>query len=758
MDDAAELMQNMYTFRGRWRKRFGSLLMGASQLNSRLAVNIGMIGSSIVIPNNPANGSTQLQIGQMFSVGADIFTIYQLGPGVLTYSTNTLATATINSTTNPNTVVFTGEINGTIVYWYPSNPVMGLTQYENGAINNHPSYAFDTQFAYLFAGGVWTRSGTAVWNGTNLNYFWIENWQGSQTTAATPPVMFVTNFNFTLGSGTPLTTDDPIWSTNDGNTWIPDFGVNGFYFMPGGGAVQTGPFVQTALMIIAFKNRLLLLNTVENDNSAYSAGPPIVPKGVASQYKNRCRFSFNGSPFARNAWYEPNQSDSSGGVVNNNNLAAGASYIDASTEEAIVSAQFIKDRLIVYFERSAWEIAYTGNQADPFVWQKINTELGSQATFSTVPFDRDILTIGNTGIHACNGSNVKRIDTKIPQEVFDNFAIKNSAPKRIAGIRDYFTELVYWAFVDTAALNQIFPNQILVYNYANDSWAINDDCFTTFGYFEQQSDMTWATSAPLQWYQFAGSWIDNIIQANQRQILAGTPEGFILRIATDISRNAASMQITQMIIPSTIEQQAGYVDLIVINHNCAFGDWVAIENAVGITGDFVTTAYQVWGVRDVNTITLWAPNLSGTYRGGGTLARVSNPYTKSKQFNPYDKEGKNVYLARVDFAVEKTQQGQITVDYYASASELSMIEQGQASESITGNSVLETYPYNPAIYPFEQQQKRLWHPIYFQSTGECIQLVFYLDDDQISNLSIAWSDFQLDGMIIYTMRSGDRLQ
>ena len=57
------------------------------------------------------------------------------------------------------------------------------------------------------------------------------------------------------------------------------------------------------------------------------------------------------------------------------NIADGGGYIDASTEEQIVSAEFIKDRLIVYFERSTWELAYTGNEVLPFVWQKINTEL-----------------------------------------------------------------------------------------------------------------------------------------------------------------------------------------------------------------------------------------------------------------------------------------------------------------------------------------------------------------------------------------------
>jgi len=133
----------------------------------------------------------------------------------------------------------------------------------------------------------------------------------------------------------------------------------------------------------------------------------------------------------------------------------------APTEEAIVSAEFIKDRLIVFFERSTWELAYTGNQVLPFVWQKINTELGSEATFSVVPFDKVVLAIGNTGVHACNGSNVERIDTKIPDTVFEIFNKENGV-SRVAGVRDYFNEMVYWSFpLDNTSINQEIPADYL---------------------------------------------------------------------------------------------------------------------------------------------------------------------------------------------------------------------------------------------------------------------------------------------------------
>ena len=74
-DDAFDYLQNAYVFRGRVKKRFGSTFMGTSQYMSRLRINIGTV-TSHTIPG----GSTQLDIGQAFSVGTDVFTVYQLEP------------------------------------------------------------------------------------------------------------------------------------------------------------------------------------------------------------------------------------------------------------------------------------------------------------------------------------------------------------------------------------------------------------------------------------------------------------------------------------------------------------------------------------------------------------------------------------------------------------------------------------------------------------------------------------------------------
>lgn len=762
LDDAFVELQNAYIFRGRLRKRFGSRLMGTSQLLSRLRINLGNTnGSGAYSSTVPGH---VFQPGQAFSVGDQIFTVYATGTPAAMLSTGT-GSGTYNTSTGA--VSITGAAATTAVYFYPGLPVMALFQYEIGKLNNHPTYACDTEFIYIFSpGSGWSRSGTAVFKGSNSNYFWTTNWQGSITSAASNPVLIISNFNATLGGGAPAATDDPMWVTPNGSSWYPlnassamlgtgASNSSGFFFLPAGNAPYTGPFVQTARIVAPFKNRLLLLNTVENDNSTYSTAPGT---GTATAYTNRCRYSFNGTPFAVNAWYEPNQAD------NVPNTAAGAGYIDAPTEEQIVSAEFIKDRLIVYFERSTWELAYTGNEVLPFVWQKLNTELGSQSTFSTVPFDQDVLTIGGTGVHACNGSNVRRIDDIIPDKIFDDFSAQASSVIRTVGIRDFDTELVYWAFLseEAAARGTVFPDQILVYNYQSGSWAINDDCFTTFGYLEQQTDLTWQSSAPITWEQFNGTWISAVDDANERQIVAGTPEGFVLIINADESRNAASMQITNISFAAT-----GILTLTVYNHNLSDNalefpndtDFVLLENIVADTASsaFLNgTIWPIYQVVDTDTITINTNGglVTGTYYGGGTLARVSGIEILTKAFNPYDKKDANVYIQRIDYAVQRTAAGEITIDYYPGQSPVSMIQGGTASQAIMGTSVLETSAYDPILYPLEQYQTMLWHPVYFQCVAESIQFFLYFTPQQMTNPDISLSDFELEGFILYTTQAG----
>lgn len=771
-DEAFVELKNVYVFRGRVRKRFGSILMGSDQRFSRLRVQVGTIGA----PVSPVPG-TSGAIGQMFSAGAQLFTVWQANGAMLHTG---VGTGTFNTATGVFALAGTGLGAGTPIFWYPALPVMGLPLYELGPINNQPLYAFDTRFAYLFSSG-WARSTlgtTPMWHGTDNNFFWTSNWDG-----ITPNVVTMFTSNFFAAIGAALVTDDPIWTFNSTTGWLPlsyspDPVVNPTNIQPltvtrtVQPATGTNPqipanYVQTARIVLPFKDRLVLLNTIENNaNGAVIGAHPITPvnylTSTNTSYVNRARYSHNGSPFSTNAWLEKNQIYNPGGtgVV----VGDGGGYVDAPTEEAIVSAEFIKDRLIVYFERSTWELAYTGNQILPFVWQKLNTELGSESQESSVAFDTEILTIGNTGVHACNGSNVRRIDTLIPDEIF-KVRDKSLGVQRVYGIRDYFSEMVYWSFPSfNETIESVFPNSILAFNYKTGSWSFYDDCITAFGYFEQQSDTTWQT-ADSTWQEYDAAWNEGVVQAQFRQVVAGNQEGFtFLCIPSDqgSSRNAGVMQITNMTV------LGGLVTITAINHTLAQDEFIAIENYTGFA--LTNVINQVYSIIDKDTFTIFDINAAGTYEGGGTIARVSRINLLSKQWNPYNKEGRDVNLFKIDFLVDNEDNGQVTVDYYPSSSNLGMISQGNpqtgtgailgsltvAGTQVPLSNVLELSPYPD--FPLELDQDRLWHPVYFLGEGNVIQIQITLAPTQMTNTDIAWSDFQLHAMMLYTKPSNTRFQ
>jgi len=768
-DQAWARMDNAYVFRGRVKKRFGSRYMGSNSastsidpLTSRLRVSLASGGAGVGITTAGGNATGNvltitsaanlpLGQGQFFSIGTQYYTVTSALPGVQPMLA-TSGTATFNLTTG-DFVITGSSAHLTNIYFYPALPVMGLTQYEFTAINAYQSFGFDQQFAYTYNNG-WERSGTGVtpiWHGNNTNFFWSYNWVGPNSGAtALTRALFTSNFYALNPNGAGNATDDPIWYW-DNSGWNKYYA----YYNPTGGA-STGPFVLTARIVVPFHGRLLLLNTIENDGTAG------VGAGTNTNYVNRVRYSSEGSPFDVGIFYVVNATDGT-------KIGKTAGFEDASTLEAIISAEFIKDRLIVYFEESTWELAFTSNEQRPFQWQKLNTELGSMATFSSIAFDKAILTIGETGVHSCNGSNVLRIDDKIPEIIFE---VSNPAAEteRICGIRDYYSELVYWAVpVDNQREQQPYPSRVLVYNYNNKTWAFNDDCITTWGYYDGQVPETWAVLKG-NWDEWNSPWNSGDIENNTRQVIAGNQEGFTFIIDTEASANENVMQVTAM------SQTDNGIQLTIIDHMLTENDYIYLTTCPGVTfagnriynvtyidKDTIIAGYPPEIVESTSPQTL--PNFSGTYVGGCYVARVSNYDLYSKQWNPYDNKGLNVSVQKIDFNVTRTPNaigtdnkpidgtgGAVTVDYSPSSAPLDFINEALVTADIIGTSALDTSAY--ALYPLEKIQERIWHPVYLQTQGECIQINIYMSPLQICTPLTAFAQFELNGIILYTQPTG----
>ena len=522
-------------------------------------------------------------------------------------------------------------------------------------------------------------------------------------------------------------------------------------------------YIRTSLIIIEFKNRLLLFDTIENIN------------GTDTSFVNRLRYSAIGNALSATSFMV--------------DVPGNGGFIDAPTQQAIKTAQFVKDRLIVYFESSTYELAYTGNQVLPFVFQKINTELGAESTFSEVPFDKVVLGVGNVGIHACSGNNVERIDSKIPSLVF-SFHNDDEGVQRVAGIRDFYTEMVYWTYPsEVRDSNFYFPNKVLTFNYVSNAWGINDDSFTAFGYTLLEIDTPGAIwgETTIPWAQNLSLWNNNAsadTNVKFKCVVAGNQEGFIVAIKSDITENAPGLQITNMTLLGN-----GMATLSVINHNLEFNDFVLLGSVGGVTftDSLGNTLNRIVARVSVDPFLSGTPNsitvtsldnlgqpmvMTGTYNGNGTLARVSNINLLTKQYNFFTSQDRNIYIPRVDFLVDKTENGQVTVDYLVSSTTLSLVSEGLGTLAspgpLPGNGTLDTKPYDPSLAPLERFQSRLWHPVYLYAEGQCVQLQIYMNNSQMYNYDlttttgqieyVALQDFQLNAMVFYATPTSSRMQ
>ena len=698
-DKAFSLLKNVYLFRGRLRKRFGTrLLQGTASVDPSVAALHSRLRIKVDTTDGGGNASgtvpgATFKIGQMFSVGDEIFTVTVLGtPGVM-LDTGAATTKTYDTTTGAYDIQ--GAAATTDVYFYPAEPVMGLLVYELPAISDEITYAFDTQFSYTYTGGGWERLGTALWTGDNAEFFWGENYRG---TTSDDTFLFITNYNeadqIKYWDG-----DLATWTTN----FAPPYNV-------------TGDTIETCRVILSFKDHLLFLNTKEKN----------LGSGIVSTFVNRLRYSKNGNPVAADAWLEAPETSGKGGVI------------DAPTKEAIISARILRDRAIVFFERSTWEIVFTGNKILPFVWQKINSELGAESTFSSVLFDKVILGVGNVGIHSCNGANVERIDEKIPDFVFD---IHNGSdgPERVYGIRDYKAEVVYWTLPGSEG-DPTFPTQVLVYNYRTGSWGLNDDSLTCFGYLQNESDETWQ-STQLTWAEMIDMWNSGSLQSEFPNIAAGNQEGFVFIVDQNITRNAPSLQISALAIGA-----GDVVTLTIVDHNLSIGDYILVENVQGTTGINDST-YAITFVSG-DDITITVPGVATAYTGGGTVARVSVVDIETKEYNFYQKQGRNLFIPKVDFYVDRTASGSISVDFAPSSSDRSLVQDGTTSGAILGTSILETSPH--ALVPLESTQERFWHALYPQAEGSTLKIRMYFAAAQMLDKDVALSDFQLNALCVYS--------
>lgn len=508
-------------------------------------------------------------------------------------------------------------------------PVMGLRTYENFGIDLQTLVAFDTTQAYEWNGTTFINLPSVMpvtWSGTDSQFFYTVNYANAfWATNSKPGLNGVNVSNAVAGAGfTTITTTTP-HGFSSGQTVVlinlggtPDLNGKSFIITVTGPTTFTIPFQTTgaytahgialnsevsvtgqdgiryygiltngtgwanynppidpntalagALLIFPYRGYLVFLNTTEgNDEGTFN-------------FPNRARWTENGTPYySEPVPVFPNPQGIDVEAARDDLFGKGGAF-DAPTNETIVSAGFIRDILVVYFERSTWRLRFVNDAQNPFVWERVNIELGSECTFSTIPFDKGLMAIGNRGIVISDGNDTSRFDEKIPDEIF-NIRQTNNGLQRVYGIRTFRTRLNFWTYPSADNPNGIYPDKVLVFNYDTKNWSFFDDCFTCFGYFYPSSTgLTWG-DLPDAWSSYGNiSWNSGVSQIENEFIVAGNQQGYVLQIQEptedgDFSQNEPSLSITAI----TAASPGVFTSP---NNNLPDETWITLTSVTGTT-------------------------------------------------------------------------------------------------------------------------------------------------------------------------------
>jgi hypothetical protein len=610
---------------------------------------------------------------------------------------------------------------------------MGLRSEELNAINNERLVAFDTIYAYIYGATGWQEfiPGT-TWTGTDYNFFWSTNYWNVNNNK----LFWATNFSGTVG--------DPIRYT-DATTWTD--------FAPTINAA--GDVLAQCLCILPFRGRLVVFNTFEGPNLLNSV-----------QYPQRIRWASIGNPIPNPAAvppFEPWLDD----------VRGKGGFLDIPTSEDIISVGFVRDNLVIYCERSTWQLRYTGKAIAPFQIEKVNTELGAESTFSAVQFDTSLVGIGDKGVVECDSYKSERIDIKIPDLVY-SFNNDANGVKRVHGIRDIQQRLAYWTYPYKPAeqTTDIYPNRRLVYNYENDSWAIFTDSYTCFGTYQPQSGARWLDfihKPEDTWRNQDDPWVAN--QSLFPALVGGNQQGFVEFLGSNLNTqvtNAVSLTIQN--ITGFSGTTDGPTRIQSNNHNLESDAIIRIEDIPAGT-PFATSlndkVFEVVRV-DSDNLDLYAydtatksfsnPQLDidGDYVGGGRISVVDNFSITSKKFNFLD-QGQTIQLGYIDILMNTTTDAAITLNIYLDYNDNEPINQNPQN-SIPSTSLPDPF-FNSEVPTSSTggiNTSKAWHRVFCSVRGSFITIEWTLSDEQMQNQSQE-SNVQIDSQILWMRPAGKQL-
>lgn len=519
-------------------------------------------------------------------------------------------------------------------------------------------------------------------------------------------------------------------------------------------------YLAGARLIVPFKDRLLFFGPVVQTSSVNSQvylQDTIVYSQNGTPYYTA---SFTGDPTFATTVFNPilvpvNQTATAPAYFGD--VTGFGGFITAGIDQQILTASANEDALVVGFSSVQTKLIYTGNDIVPFNFFITNSELGSSSTFSIINMDYGVITRGTRGFIITNQTASQRIDLPIPDEAFEVNLTQNGN-ERFSSQRDFISEWIYFTY-PVNGISYKFPNQTLLYNYRDQSWAIFRECYTTYGSFKKQTGFTWATIGTVYptWASWNEPWNAGDSTLLQPEVIGGNQQGFVL-VKDDGTNEGESLYI-QSISPTTITSP---------DHCLNRGDYIIINGALGTVGAQVNGKIFSVGITTQNTFTLNPPLSSGfTYLGGGLITRMYVPFVQTKQFPVAWDMARKTRLGPQQYLFTTTSTGQITLLIYLSQNADFSYNQGPivpANNSINNSLIYSTILYtcpestNLGLTPANvnlnlitsEFQAQTWHRMNTSLLGDTVQVAFTMSDEQMRDVDFSnqFSEIELHGIIL----------
>jgi hypothetical protein len=626
------------------------------------------------------------------------------------------------------------------------------------------------------------------WTGTNANTL---NWQSGYVSAIAGSDITIKLPDATVGTG-PYTPGIIQYLTNRSSAiidcirWFDGDPTNGSSTNPvlngGFGWVNFMPplsrapftiadlpqaiyYLVGARMIVPFKDRLLFIGAVVQS----STGSPVYLQDTVVYSQNGTPYytaSFTGDVSLPTTVFNPiltplNQTATANAYFSDQTGFGG--YISAGIDQPITTTINNEDVLIMGFSNRQTRLAYTGDDILPFNFFSINSELGSQSTFSGITLDRGAITIGPNGIILTSQVASTRIDLDIPDQLFE-FNYLNNGVQRITAQRDFINEWIYFTYCPNDT-TWVYPNQTLQYNYRDSSWSMFNESYTTYGQFRILQDATWATIGQKYgtWAAWNEPWSAGASTLLQPKVIGGNQQGFI--VFRDAGTNESNTLYIQSISGTTITSPA---------HNLNNEDFIVINNCIGMTNinGAIFKVTQATANTFVLGLIVGQPVPTGTYVGGGTIQRMYVPYIQTKQFPVAWDSARKTRIGNQQYLFTSTANGQITLLIFLSMDDSNPYNSGPVvpsdnvdNSSLLYSTVLYTCPEStnlgltPANINLQMitdpnqgtsTQNQIWHRMNTSLIGDTVQIGFTLSESQMTDTGFnsQFSEIELHGFIL----------